>query len=116
MGMSLHINVEEVDEKIILRLDGRLDATSSLILQKKIETFIEEGRVYLILDFTSVDYLSSAGMRVLLSQHKKLLAKKGFLLLFSLEDEVEEIIKMAGFDRVLHIFSSEKDALEFSIE
>ena len=67
----------------------------------------------MLLDFSGVDYLSSAGLRTLLSASQKLKSKKGMLVLFSLSGEVEEIIKMAGFERVLHICSSEKEALQF---
>ena len=71
-----------------------------------------ETHVQLLLDFTDVDYLSSAGMRLLLSATKKLKAREGVLLLSGVGEEVMEIIKMAGFEKILAIFSSEKEALE----
>ena len=113
MGIGLQITLEKVDQVVILRVDGRLDAATSPILERKINSLIDEHHMQLALDFYRVDYLSSAGMRVLLSESKKLHAKKGSLLLFSLNDEVEEILKMAGFDRILHIFPTEKEALQF---
>jgi anti-sigma B factor antagonist/stage II sporulation protein AA (anti-sigma F factor antagonist) len=113
MGVGLRIQLEEIEHRVILRIDGRLDAASAPILERKISNLIEEGHEHLILDFLRVDYLSSAGMRVLLSTSKKLKAKKGELVLFSLVDEVAEVIKMAGFDKILHICSSEKEALQF---
>ena len=113
MGINLHIALETVDQKIILRLEGRLDASSAPILDRKLSSLIGENHLYLLLDFTHVNYLSSAGMRSLLSATKQLKIKGGALLIFSLDDEVEEIIKMAGLDRILHIFSSEKEAFQF---
>lgn len=113
MGIGLQISLERVDQKIILRLNGRIDASSAPLLEKKLDCLIEEDLYFLILDFTRVHYLSSAGMRVLLSTSKKLASKNGYLLLFSIGDDVFEIIKMAGFDKILHIFSSEEDALQF---
>jgi anti-anti-sigma factor len=113
MGFGLELKLETVDQKVIVRIDGRLDTSSAPILEKKIHALSEENHNHLLLDFSRVSYLSSAGMRVLLSLTKKLSAKKGALLLFSLTDEVEEVIKMAGFDRILHIFSSEKEACQF---
>jgi anti-sigma B factor antagonist/stage II sporulation protein AA (anti-sigma F factor antagonist) len=47
-----------------------------------------------------------------LSVLKKLKAKEGTLVLFSVSDEVMEVIKMAGFDKVLRIFPNEKQALQ----
>jgi anti-sigma B factor antagonist/stage II sporulation protein AA (anti-sigma F factor antagonist) len=109
----LQISLEEVEHRVILRLDGRIDASSAPLLERKIDKLIEENHHYLLLDFLKVDYLSSAGMRVLLSTAKKLKSKKGDLVLFALSDDVAEIIKMAGFDKVLHICPSEKEALQF---
>lgn len=114
MSVGLHVELEEIDRKIILRLDGRLDAATAPVLERKIDSLIAENRVYLLLDFIHVDYLSSAGMRLLLSAAKKLKAKKGALLIFSVAEDVMEIIKLAGFERILHIFESEQDALQHS--
>jgi anti-sigma B factor antagonist/stage II sporulation protein AA (anti-sigma F factor antagonist) len=110
--IGLHIDVEEIENRVILRIDGRLDAATSVILERKIDALLEEHRHHLLLDFTHVDYMSSAGMRLLLATAKKLKQKKGDLLLFSLNDDVMEIVKMAGFDRVLHICATEKEALQ----
>jgi len=112
MRIGLHIGLEEIENRLILRIDGRLDAASAPILERKIDQLIEEHHYHLILDFARVDYLSSAGMRVLLSASKKLKVKKGTLILFSLLDDVEEVIKMAGFEKILSICSSEKEALQ----
>ncbi len=113
MGVGLRIELEEIENRVILRIDGRLDASSAPILERKISSLIDEDHFHLILDFTRIDYLSSAGMRVLLSASKKLKAKKGALVLFGISEDVGEIIKMAGFDKILHICPSEKEALQF---
>ena len=115
MSVSLQVELEEIDRKIILRLDGRLDAATTPVLERKIDSLIAENRVHLLLDFIHVDYLSSAGMRLLLSVAKKLKTKKGVLLIFSVTEDVMEIIKLAGFERILHIFESEQEALHYSL-
>jgi anti-anti-sigma factor len=112
MGVGLRIELEEIGHQLILRIKGRLDATSAPLLEKKIDSLIAEHHHHLLLDFSRVDYLSSAGMRVLLSSTKKLRAKNGDLLLFALVEDVQEIIRMAGFDKVFRIYSTEKEALQ----
>ena len=112
MSISLHIDLEEIEHKIILRLDGRLDAATTPLLERKINSLIEERHYHLLLDFLHVDYLSSAGMRLLLAFSKKLKSKKGALVLFSINEEVMEIVKLAGFDKILLIFESEQDAIQ----
>ena len=111
MGFQLNFSIDEVEKKLIVRLDGRLDAVTTSILEKKIHTLIAENHTHILLDFLHIDYLSSAGLRLLLATTKALRAKKGALILFSIDDEVMEIIKLAGFEKVLHICSTEQEAL-----
>lgn len=112
MGQGLRITLEEISGRLILRLTGRLDAATAPILERKLESLVLEGKRRLLLDFSNVDYLSSAGLRTLLAFTKKFAGLKGSFGLFSFDDEVEEIIKMAGFEKILHIYSSEKEALQ----
>jgi anti-sigma B factor antagonist/stage II sporulation protein AA (anti-sigma F factor antagonist) len=116
MGIGLQIDIEEIDNKIILRLDGRLDTTSAPMLEKKTNSLIEDNRNIVVLDFSRIDYLSSAGLRVILSVTKKLKAKNGALVIFSINDDVMEIIKTAGFEKVLNICGIEAEALRFDTE
>lgn len=110
MTTPLKIVIEETGEKRIMRIEGRIDATSAPILEQKISALMDEGHKRFLLDFSKVDYLSSAGMRVLLSATKKLKVKEGELALCSMHEEVMEIIKMAGFERILSIYRTEKEA------
>ena len=113
MPLDLDIDLETVENKIILRISGRIDAVTAPALEKKINTLIDENHLFLLVDFAKIDYLSSAGLRLLLSETKKLKAKKGFFVLFSINEDIAEIIKIAGFERVLNICRIEKDALQF---
>lgn len=115
MALDLLITLEEIDQKVVLRLEGRLDASSTPLLERKLEALIEEKHKMLLLDFGRIEYLSSAGLRLLLSMTKKLKAKEGAFILFSLTDEVSEVVKMAGFDRILHICPNEKEALQVNL-
>jgi anti-sigma B factor antagonist/stage II sporulation protein AA (anti-sigma F factor antagonist) len=112
MSFGLKIGLEEIDRKVVLRLDGRLDAATTPILERKLTTLIDEHHNHLLLDFTDIDYLSSAGMRLLLTISKKVKAKKGVLVLFAIGEEVLEIIKLAGFEKILLIFDTEQEALQ----
>jgi anti-sigma B factor antagonist/stage II sporulation protein AA (anti-sigma F factor antagonist) len=110
---GLQIDLEEIEERILLRLEGRIDAISAPTLEKKLRQLIDEQRLFLLLDLTQVDYVSSAGLRVLLAMSKKVHGKQGYLVLFSLQEEVAAIFKMAGFDRILSICQNETEALQF---
>lgn len=105
------ITEEFKGDVLILRMSGRLDAISSSDVEKRVFDFVNEGRTKLLIDFNGVDYLSSAGMRTLLSVAKKLKSLSGRLVLFGINSTVMEILKMAGFDHVLEIVGSQEEGL-----
>lgn len=97
---------------LILHVKGRLDAISSPTAEKKVFDFINNGNNKLLLDFAGVEYLSSAGMRMLLSTTKKLKTIDGKLVLCSINTNVMDVLKMSGFDHVLELAKSEEEALK----
>jgi len=109
-------NVKVVDEEkggiLILHVSGRLDASTSPLVEKDIIKFIDAGSKQVVLDFAGVDYLSSAGMRLLLASTKKIKAIEGKLVVCSLSDMVLDVIKMAGFNHILDIQPDEETALK----
>ncbi|MBM3192811.1 MAG: STAS domain-containing protein [Chlamydiae bacterium] len=106
----MNVTKEDLLGIVILRCEGRLDATTAPRLEDEINTLLDQERIKIMIDFTRIDYLSSAGMRLLLSMTKRLKAKKGKLSIFALHDEVSEIIHMAGFEKVLAIYPNQEEA------
>lgn len=101
----MNITKDRKNDKTIIRLAGRLDAVS--VPQVEAALNQEMGKTGpLLLDFAKVDYLSSAGMRLLLSS-----SKRTRLYIFSVADDVMEIIQMAGFEKILNIQPDEQKAL-----
>lgn len=108
--MTLKFTLEEKQENVIVHLDGRLDAISTPSLDTKLTDLIRQKRKKILLDFSQVDYLSSAGMRLLLSATKQLKNQDGKLVSYAMSEDVLEIIRMAGFERILNIYSNEDEA------
>ena len=69
---NIEIGEKKEGDVLILKLSGRLDAVSSPGTEKKVFDYINNGEHKLVMDFGGIDYLSSAGMRMLLSTTKKL--------------------------------------------
>lgn len=109
--MTVEVTENQEGEIFVLHLDGRLDAASSPILERKIGAIIDGGTRKLLLCFEGVDYLSSAGMRLLLTTGKRLGVEGGKMAVCAVKTDVMEVIKMAGFDRVLRLYKTEKEAL-----
>lgn len=108
---TVEIQQEKRGDVTILKLRGRLDALTAPGTEAKVFEWIDSGELKLLLDFQDVEYISSAGMRVLLSAAKKLKIHSGKLVLCSLTKEVMDILKMSGFDHVLDVARNEEDAI-----
>ena len=93
----MHLEQESRDDILILRPSGRLDSSSSPELERLLGEQLDAGCQRLVLDFSGLDYISSAGLRVVLLAGKKLRASKGRMVLVSLQDMVREVFDMSGF-------------------
>ena len=93
------IEIKRNAEELVLQIVGRLDTTTAPTLEK---TIVENmnGIKSLILDFKGLEYISSAGLRVLLSTHKRL---KGNMKLNKVCELVMEVFEMTGFADILVI-------------
>jgi anti-anti-sigma factor len=100
----------------LLFLKGRFDALGANELEKEIAYLKAENLSTLILDFEQVDYLSSAGIRVLLALHKNLSTRGGSLELTSLSSFPLEVLEIAGFANIFNIRANPKEALEELVE
>ena len=107
----MEIEKEISGEIDIFRVNGRLDTETTPVLEKNVQVDLEAGRKTILLDFVDVEYLSSAGMRFLLAVSKKLQEDGGRLGLFSIQENVMDVIKVAGFDQVLKIYPNEAAAM-----
>ena len=105
--------IEEKRGKItVLKLKGRLDAITSPKTEICIIKCIDRGQHQILLNFSDVDYLSSAGMRMLLTTTKKLKPFSGKLVLCSVKVNVMDVLRMSGFDHLLEITASQDAGLE----
>ncbi len=102
---------DEINNNVIIRCDGRLDAVTSPQVENMLNNVLSEKKYNICIDFNKIDYLSSAGMRLLLSMTKRVKILGGRFVLFSINEDVMEIIKMAGFEHILNIYSDEKQAV-----
>ncbi|MCB1181605.1 MAG: STAS domain-containing protein [Chlamydiia bacterium] len=108
----METEVEEKGDIVVFRVKGRLDAASSPQLEKQINSIIDTGHFKVLLNFENVDYLSSAGMRLMLSVSKRLSKLEGKMVACNLNDEVMEVIRMAGFNQVLELYQNENESYQ----
>jgi anti-sigma B factor antagonist len=109
--MQMEIHVDNKNEVKIFSLKGRLDSNTSPQLEEKIASLIETGARKMIINFKDLEYISSAGLRVILKTTKDLKRNDGRILLCAMQDYVREVFEIAGFDTFLPIVPSIDEAL-----
>ena len=95
------IEIKRNAEEIIIELVGRLDTTTAPALDKTINEDLGDAK-HLVLDVKGLEYISSAGLRVLLGAQKKM-QKVGSMKLTNVREEVMEVFEMTGFADILTI-------------
>ena len=97
MTIDKNLNAGE----LTVRLSGRLDTTTAPQLEAEFKQNIA-GVKKLVLDFTALDYLSSAGLRVIL-QTQKAMNKQGEMIIRNVNETITEIFEITGFIDILTI-------------
>ena len=95
------IEIKRNSEEIIIDVAGRLDTTTAPRLEKTFNDIINDVKV-LVLDFKGLEYISSAGLRVLLSAQKKM-QKNGSMKLINVSEEIMDVFEITGFADILTI-------------
>jgi anti-anti-sigma factor len=90
---------------------GSLDSNTSPKAQQEIDGVLAAGARKVAIDCTALDYISSAGLRVMLGAAKKLNGAGSGLRLFGLNQSVREVFDISGFSKILAVFNTEADAL-----
>ena len=102
MENALKITQESAGEILTVQLIGDLNVKTSPYLEETLTKSIG-GVKKLVLDFTGVEYISSAGLRVLLAMEKAMRRQQGSMILRKVNPAVKEIIRLAGFLQVMNI-------------
>lgn len=84
---------------------GRIDASNAGVLEKDLLALMEASGPSVILDLGGLNYISSAGLRVLLLGAKSARAKGGKAVICSAPAAIAEVLKMSGFDKVIPLLS-----------
>ena len=107
------MEIEEVKagDILLIGLKGRLDSNTSGSLEQKLLALIEGGQKQFIIDFCNLEYISSAGLRVLLLAAKRSKAAKGKIVLSSLKTHIKEVFDLAGFSPIFPICQTREEAL-----
>lgn len=107
----LDIHVTKQQQVTLVVVNGRVDSLNAGELGLSLSSAIEDGGTQIVLDLSQVAYMSSAGLRELVSAFKKVRRISGDLRLAQPSPRVQEVLEMAGLDTIFQIFPTQRDAV-----
>ena len=97
----MKIDTKKDGNSLLINLEGRLDTNTFQDLEKETDNL--DGTKKIIFDFEKLDYISSAGLRVLLTCQKKMNNISGTMIIKNVKEEIQEVFDMTGFSDILTI-------------
>lgn len=97
------VEITQEGKVITAVVKGHLDYDSAPEFESQIEPFISVGPVELIFDFISMDYISSAGLRVVLICYNRVIASGGSVVIKNLCEDVRSVFDITGFSNIMGI-------------
>lgn len=107
----MNIQTRKNKDALVVSVTGRMDAVTSPDFEKRFSELLATGEKTVIVDLAGLDYVSSAGLRAILTAAKRVSAAKGKLTFVGVKGQVQEVLKISGFLSILTVFATEEEAL-----
>lgn len=107
----MDIDSRQEGAALVVALKGKLDTNTTPPTEQALQEFRDGGTSKMLIDFTNLDYISSAGLRLLLATAKGLKSAGGELRVCSLNKTVKEVFDISGFAAILNVYDSEEEGL-----
>lgn len=108
----MQINVRKDQDLLIVSVDGRMDTVTAPDFQQRMQELLNQGETRIIMDFGSLEYVSSAGLRSILFTAKKAKAAGGVVSCCALQTMVRKVFDVSGFTTMIPVFDSLEDAVK----
>lgn len=99
----MKIEITKNNSSVVAAIAGRLDTVTSVEFDNTIKPYLATEGLELIIDCSDMEYISSAGLRVVLIAHKSITANSGRFIIRNLRNEVRSVFDLTGFSRILTI-------------
>src|SRR3972149_2801129 len=107
----MEISTEELKQVSVMAVTGRVDSATAPELENSLKKLVEAEKTQIVLDLKNVEYMSSAGLRAMVSTLKAVKRVNGDLRLASPSPRVEEVLRLAGLPSIFSIYPSREEAV-----
>jgi anti-sigma B factor antagonist len=102
----MQISTEDQKQAVAIAVTGRVDSSTAPDLESALKKLVEADKVRIVLDLAGVEYMSSAGLRAMVSTLKAVKRVNGDLRLARPSPRVEEVLRLAGLTSIFSIYGS----------
>src|SRR6476660_6985288 len=106
-GSPMKIETRKVGDVLVIEMSGRLDSRSSGEAADRIVHIVQGDDRQILLNLQKVDYVSSAGLRIILLGSKLLQGNQGELKICCVEEAVKRVLETSGFDSLIRMYNTE---------
>lgn len=107
----MEIEIRDLNDVKIVRFSGSLTTTTSPQAQERLDGMLAQGCGKILLNFENLEFISSAGLRVLLMLAKNLKKTGGSMRVCCLNETVRSVFEISGFTTFIDVFGDESEAL-----
>ncbi|MEK7786825.1 MAG: STAS domain-containing protein [Chloroflexota bacterium] len=107
----MDISTQEVKRVSVMTVKGRVDSATAPDLENALKQLVETEKTQIVLDLKDVEYMSSAGLRAMVSTLKAVKRINGDLRLCSPSPRVAEVLRLAGLTSIFNIYPNQSDAV-----
>ncbi|NDJ60335.1 MAG: STAS domain-containing protein [Chloroflexi bacterium] len=107
----IDIQISNMEKATLVEVSGRIDSSNADQLGSALTGTVSNGQTQIVLDLSAVEYMSSAGLREIVSVYRKLEAASGDLRIAQPSVRVMDVLEMSGLDTMLQIYPTQVDAL-----
>lgn len=108
----MNVTFESVGAASVIDLLGRLDSANAAAVEAELLTRLSEGSGGVVIDFTRLDYISSAGLRIVLVVAKRMKQASRRLVLTGFQPNIKDVFEISGFLNILEVAPNRADAVK----
>jgi anti-sigma B factor antagonist len=107
----MEIVTQDYKRVAVMSVTGRVDSATAPELESKLHELVDGGKTHIVLDLKNVEYMSSAGLRAMVSTLKQVKRVNGDLRLANPSPRVEEVLRLAGLTSIFSIHPTQEEAV-----
>ncbi|NIM94372.1 MAG: anti-sigma factor antagonist [Anaerolineales bacterium] len=107
----MEINIVQYRRVAVITVSGRIDTATSPDFEESVNGLINKGDNNLVMDFSEVEFLSSSGLRILVTTRKKVRERGGDVVLANPSQRVVDSLEIAGLDKLFKSYPDRESAI-----